>query len=247
MRPSPCTTCTLCVASRATVFSSEAARAASRSIAHTSPSSPISSAKCVHLPPGAAHRSSRRSCGWGAASRPTRLSLSSCTVHQPSRNAAREPGAWCASTHTRSGEYRAGVAETPSVASRSMSCSRVPRRRLTRSPTGTARLLATISARVASTPKRASHRSTSQTGCEPHTASDAVSSPFGTSIVSFSSARRRSTLFTRPAVPGCPYLCASLTDSSTAACGGMRSRNRIWYAPIRSTFLIQGWTLASPM
>ncbi len=227
VQPSPCTTCTECTPRRSSVVRSVSTRCESRSSAHTSPSSPIRSARCVLFPPGAAHMSSTRSCASGATTRPTRASLSSCAVQSPARKQCSAPGEWCPSTHTRSGDSAAARASTPSRASSSINCSRVFLSVLARSPVGTLRLSATSSARVSAGPKRASQRSTIHSGCEPQAASETASSPSGQVIVARSSARRRSTLFTSPAAPGCAYLCASFTDSSTAACIGTRSRNRI--------------------
>ncbi len=89
---SPSSTRTLLACRRFAVCCSRLARVWLRSTASTVPSPPISAARCVVLPPGAAHRSSTRSPACGASARATSIAARDCASERsgaPQRRAVR--------------------------------------------------------------------------------------------------------------------------------------------------------------
>ncbi len=135
-----------------------------RSTATTSPRPPMSSARCVTFPPGAAQRSRTRSRGCGSRSGATFMDVSSCTVKRPSA----KPGS---------------SAGSPSISITGPPAPGGGRRGLTRAVTGRTALSAS---RTASRSGRRFHRSRSQSGWEERTP--------GWSGSSRSAARRRTAL-----------------------------------------------------
>ena len=143
---------------RAPCARARAARRGWRSTATTSPRSPISAARCVVLPPGAAHRSSTRSPGCGSSDARDALRARDCGVIAPRGVAA--GGARTSngpSTIERVVLARGRRAGRPRRAGASV---------LTRSASSAGSLSAASSARVSSAPSQSHHSATIHSGCE---------------------------------------------------------------------------------
>ncbi len=135
----------------ATVRASNSTRRPRRSVATTSPSSPIAAAIAVVLPPGDAQASRIRSPGRAAANSATSWEASSWTKNDPFP--ARPVSSGLPSrTISASSANRPGSTRTPSSARLRTTASRVVRRRLIRSVSGAAALLKPSHASVASNP-----------------------------------------------------------------------------------------------
>ncbi len=120
-----------------------------------------------------------------------------------------------------------GVPTSPASAKSAASASRVPARRLVRTVTGGASLLATSIASVAARPWRRSQRSTSQRGWLSRTERCSARSDSGGKGMHSSAATLRSTAFTKPAARDSPICFSPSTVSETAARRGTREW-KIW-------------------
>ena len=216
-----------------TIPASSSTRFGRTSAATTSPRSPTPALMAVALPPGAAHASSTRSPGRGAATTATSCDASSWTANNPSPASGVRSGLPL-TTMSPSGANRVAVVSTPAARSRSASASRVIRSRLARSVNGAASLSNRHQASAAAKPCRSSQRATSHAGCERVVEKYAISASRvpGTRAGSGSRSRsrptRRSTAFTSGAALAFPARRARLTASFTAAEAGTRSRCSNW-------------------
>ena len=120
----------------------------------------MSAARCVVLPPGAAHRSSTRSPGRGSSAGATSCEARDCTVKRPAAQPGWAKASKAPSTTIMSPSRRPGTSSSgPSAASG-----------LSRSATSEGSLSAASSARVSSAPSSSHQRRTSHSGCEWRTA-----------------------------------------------------------------------------
>ena len=204
---------------RAAVRRSASARPGWRSTATTWPSPSISAARCVVLPPGAAHRSSTGSPGCGSSVRATTIAARDCGMNRPAlperrtrtrRTARRARGPRAGRSAGCDGD-RQPLGEPGGVDPQRVG----PQRGLGRLVAGAP------SARAPPRgPRVANHSSAIHSGCECRSAASAgvVSGSAAISARASRAARRR-TAFTSPAPRGESGLTSS-TDSPTAAwCG----------------------------